>query len=617
MICRCCFLSAVCIFCERILFTLLIFLPEWYIIEKDILDYPMSILFMDYSNLKYCERGQTMLFRVLEILAIIVPLVGIFALIRNRRTSESAAYLMLTSIGCIVMNSGAFLMTLANSEPEAAMALKFQCLGNALFYFFFMSFLISYLRMRVSKFLLYAWGLFECAVVAVQWSETLREKVLGHYTFVRHETFHVYTVQAGESLLPAYRTCALIVILACGLIYTVIRFFRNKMRSERRNLGKLALNQTIMIAALILELVGGLQIELTPLLMSLSLLSVVVSMLTDGFFGVTDSGHEWVFNQMENPYIITDSEYGYLDANAHAKALFPELKKLRLNARIPDRIYTMFTANTTRFELGGGHYGRKLTTIENKGEIVGYGMLLDDETEQQKYVQLLNDYTDRLQSEVEVKTEHIRKVQNSIITGMASVIESSDNSTGGHINRTSDVVRIFADRLLTHTDLPESLGLSKEFLHNVIKAAPMHDLGKIAVDDVILRKPEKFTGDEYEQMKRHAAEGAKILRQVLHEVDNEDFVRIAINIANFHHERWDGTGYPEQRRGEQIPTEARIMALADVFDALVSERCYKEAFSFDRAFSIIRESLGTQFDPILGAVFLECREELEAYYTAG
>ncbi|HAG14552.1 MAG TPA: hypothetical protein DCG49_11950 [Ruminococcus sp.] len=556
-----------------------------------------------------------MVIRILELLAMIIPLAGIFAMIRNRQQSESSVRLTLASVGCFVMNSGAFLRTLADTEAVAEMTLKFQCVGDALFYYFFISFLISYLRLHASKILLYAWGVFECAVVGIQWSDTLREFFLGHHYFIRHETLHIFTVQGEQSALFSARSSALIVLLTCGLIYTVVLMFLNKLRSERMNLAKLAGGQFIIIVALVLQFVQAIQIELTPLLTSLSLLSIVISMLTDGFFGVTDSGHEWVFNQMVNPYIITDHQYGYLDANSHAKKLFPELQKLRLNQRIPDRLYTIFTATTTYFELNGGAYERRLTEIRHKGKTVGFGLLLDDETEQQKYVKLLNEYNTRLQNEVEEKTEHIRKVQNSIITGMASVIESRDNSTGGHINRTSQVVRIFARKLLAHSDLPQSLGLSKAFLHDVTKAAPMHDIGKIAVDDVILRKPGKFTDAEYEQMKQHAAMGAVILKKVLHEVDNEAFVRIAVNIAHFHHERWDGTGYPEQRSGEAIPTEARIMALADVFDALVSERCYKEAYSYDRAFTIIADALGTQFDPVLGGVFLECRQELESFYT--
>ncbi|MGN0691627.1 MAG: HD-GYP domain-containing protein, partial [Oscillospiraceae bacterium] len=220
-------------------------------------------------------------------------------------------------------------------------------------------------------------------------------------------------------------------------------------------------------------------------------------------------------------------------------------------------------------------------------------------------------YLSRLEQEVENKTEHIRMIQRRITLGMSDMIESRDSNTGGHVKRTSDVIKIFVEEL----KLCENEGrYSAEFYDNVINAAPMHDLGKIAVSDAILRKPGAFTPEEYAEMKTHAAKGAQIVEQVLRGVEDEAFLQIAINIAHYHHEKWDGSGYPDGLKGTQIPFEARIMALADVFDALVSKRCYKERMSYEKAFAIIEESLDSHFDRELGHHFLDCREELIAYY---
>ena len=144
----------------------------------------------------------------------------------------------------------------------------------------------------------------------------------------------------------------------------------------------------------------------------------------------------------------------------------------------------------------------------------------------------------------------------------------------------------------------------------------MHDLGKIAIDDRILRKPGRYTDEEYNEMKRHTTEGADIVKDILLGVEDDDFVEIARNVALYHHEKYNGKGYPTGTAGTDIPVEARIMALADVFDALVSKRCYKEAFSYDKAFEIIENDLGQHFDPELGKVFLQCRSELEEIYNA-
>ena len=124
----------------------------------------------------------------------------------------------------------------------------------------------------------------------------------------------------------------------------------------------------------------------------------------------------------------------------------------------------------------------------------------------------------------------------------------------------------------------------------------------------------KFTPEEFDEMKKHSEKGAEIVANILNGVEDESLIKIATNIAHYHHEKWNGEGYPCRLAGEEIPFEARIMALADVFDALVSKRCYKEKMDYDQAFAIIEESLGSHFDPEIGRVFLNCRPQLEAYY---
>lgn len=200
-------------------------------------------------------------------------------------------------------------------------------------------------------------------------------------------------------------------------------------------------------------------------------------------------------------------------------------------------------------------------------------------------------------------------MQEKVILGMAQMVESRDLSTGGHIKRTSEVVKIFSEELLKN-----EMGFDEKFLQLVVRSAPMHDLGKIGVDDAVLRKQGKFTDEEYEKMKKHAEIGARMVKEILTDVEEEQFVKIAINVAHYHHEKVNGRGYPQGLKGNEIPIEARIMALADVFDALVSKRCYKEAFSFDKAFTIIKEDSGVHFDAALAEIFLKCRPKLEEFY---
>lgn len=196
----------------------------------------------------------------------------------------------------------------------------------------------------------------------------------------------------------------------------------------------------------------------------------------------------------------------------------------------------------------------------------------------------------------------VEKIQQSIISSLATVVEERDESTGDHILRTEKYVTLLIEAMKRR---PQYAHLKDDYYRNVILAAPLHDIGKIKISDAILNKPEKLTEDEYEIMKKHAAYGAEIIRKTMHDVEEEDYFEVASHIAMYHHERYDGRGYPEGLQGEAIPLEARIMALADVYDALISERVYKKAFSKEEARRIITEGIGTQFDPELGPLFLE------------
>ncbi|MBR6917701.1 MAG: HD domain-containing protein [Clostridia bacterium] len=196
----------------------------------------------------------------------------------------------------------------------------------------------------------------------------------------------------------------------------------------------------------------------------------------------------------------------------------------------------------------------------------------------------------------------VEKIQREIVSSLAAVVEERDEMTGSHIQRTEEYVTALIYRM-KETD--KYSGLSPEYCQNVILAAKMHDIGKIKIPDVILNKPGRLTEEEYEVMKKHAEYGSDIITRIMGKVEEKEYCDIACNIAKYHHERYDGKGYPSGISGDDIPLEARIMALADVYDALVSERVYKKALTKEEAQKIIYEGAGTQFDPDLARMFLE------------
>ena len=212
--------------------------------------------------------------------------------------------------------------------------------------------------------------------------------------------------------------------------------------------------------------------------------------------------------------------------------------------------------------------------------------------------------------ELVANQKKISNMQVQIIARLANLIESRDAETGGHVARTSEYCKLLAQQAMeegVYSDV-----IDQKFIDNIYSLAPIHDVGKILVSDKILRKPGKLTPEEYEEMKKHAALGGDVAKGIINDIADKEYLDFAYDIATYHHERWSGGGYPKGIKGEQIPLSARIMAIADVFDALVSKRCYKEAMPVEKAFKIIEEEAGTHFDPQLVKLFIKHKDEYAA-----
>lgn len=238
--------------------------------------------------------------------------------------------------------------------------------------------------------------------------------------------------------------------------------------------------------------------------------------------------------------------------------------------------------------------------------------------------QMLEDNRDALQDAVSIQVEEIREqneqlkgqhqkiidIQNNTIISLSNLVENRDSDTGEHVRRTSAYVNLIACKAL-HNGFYDDI-ITDEYISLLTKAAPMHDIGKIVVPDSILKKPGKLSDDEFNQIKRHTTEGGRIVKEVLGEGEDQDYVKMAMDVATSHHERWDGKGYPYGLKNINIPLSARIMAIADVFDALVSPRCYKEPFSVKKAMSIIQNEAGSHFDPVLANLFITMEDDAVA-----
>lgn len=237
----------------------------------------------------------------------------------------------------------------------------------------------------------------------------------------------------------------------------------------------------------------------------------------------------------------------------------------------------------------------------------------------------LYDYRRHLEDLVNEKVQEIQKMQDLLSVGFAELVECRDGVTGGHIKNTSIYFTAFINELKKNPKYKNDL--TDEFVQSAIRSAPLHDIGKIAISDDVLRKASSLDNDEFDYMKSHAVIGGQTFHKIRNQVDDNYFISTAEEMALYHHERWNGKGYPYGLKGREIPLSARIMSIVDVYDALTSKRPYKEPYSHEKSMAIIVEGRGEFFDPDLVDEFIkispiisEClkqKEKLRNSYYGG
>jgi putative two-component system response regulator len=518
----------------------------------------------------------------------------------------------------------------ADTIGESVTANKIIYIGGSFLQFFILLSILNLCRIKVrkiTKLALFSW----CAVM---YGSVL---TIGYRTyFYKTMTFTrvngVPVLERTYGFMHQLFFTTVILFFASSLAVIIYTFFKKKQVS-RSIIYLLLLPDLVCIVSYFMSKRLSI-IDIIPVAYIFAQVMYLLIAYRVSLYDIDDTAIDSLVQTGNTGFITFDFKLRYLGSNGTARKIIPGLNELSVDSKLSgtsdisrqlQEWLGSFAANERNNEF--------IYTIpssdpdapdDEKFYIVsidylyggirkrGYMVTLTDDTQNRKYIRLLDHYNDDLKSEVDEKTRHIIEMHDNLIMSLAAMVESRDNSTGGHIKRTSVGVRILIEEILRDGKLK----LTDDFCRNIIKAAPMHDLGKIAVDDAVLRKPGRFTPEEFEKMKHHSAEGARVIHEILLKTDDESFKHIAENIAHYHHERWDGSGYPDSLQGEKIPLEARIMAVADVYDALVSKRVYKASMSFEKADRIMMEGMGTQFAPEMKDVYVRARPKLEAYYSS-
>ena len=530
-------------------------------------------------------------------------------------------HITLTFVLVSITNLGWAMLARSESLEAALVANRVTYVGGCFLILIIMFVVYSMCQIHLNRWLRVGLVLLTTAVFAAAMSMGKADFFYKSVTFSRVDGAAVLTKEYGPLHSVFVAMIFLYFLMSVGAI---VYSYARKNQVSRKMLGLLFFPVVVCMLAFFAGRRLFPKVELIPAAFDISLVTYLVIVYRICLYDITNTAVDSLVQSGDTGLISFDFGFHYLGSNETAKAIFPNLNNLtvdrsiRRDKQMQDIVRPWLEAfkadernEVHYYEKGDSIYLVKTTYLYDGSRKRGYELFITDDTENQRHIALVDRYNAQLESEVAEKTKHIVEMHDKLVLGMATMVESRDNSTGGHIKRTSEGVRLLVEAIRED----DVFKLTDEFCRAVVKAAPMHDLGKIAVDDAVLRKPGRFTPEEFEKMKAHAAEGARIVHEILAGTDDAYFQQIAENVAHYHHERWDGSGYPEGLKGEEIPLEARIMAVADVYDALVSKRVYKESMSFEQAHGIIMDGMGKHFDKRLEKYYLAAKPRLEAYYS--
>ncbi len=531
---------------------------------------------------------------VLQIVGIAVLLGEIFYMI-PKITGRSHVLMFMFVVEAFIDCMG-YLMEISSSTQETAfMGTKVTYVGRAYLIMTIFLFVMQFCSIRIPR-----------PVIAVMFA--FHSFILGLVLFAEHNTLYYTSVtfveegffphlEFGRGVMYTIYQGVIYLYFAAMIIALIAKLLTTKSKREKNKTLVLLSILGVCVVSFFLYAIGAtFGYDALCLGLVISALILLFGIFRCDMLSTIDNAKGFIIDNMETGVVVFDELNNLLYHNNIAIKLFPELTSRpsemeNLIARYYDRGEKIFSGERV--------YMVRKEEETNNGNVKVY--ILPNITNTYNYM-------GRLEREVNEKTAEIKKIQHAIIVSFANIVETRDGFTGLHIKNTSRYVSILAQAM--HKKYPHLV--SEQDVGSMVEAAPLHDIGKISIPDSILCKPGKLTPEEHDIMKSHSEVGAGVISDILSDIGRSRYLEIAKDMAYYHHEKWNGTGYPTGLSGEDIPLSARIMAVADVYDALRSRRCYKEGISKETALQVIKEGAGTHFDPEIVRIFVENISEIEA-----
>lgn len=364
------------------------------------------------------------LINTIQIIGILVPFVGCVSLIK-KANSRVSMYLLCANLGCLIINGSYMLLLQTETYEGAFIALKVEYFGNVVFYLMFGLFLWTYMKMKPYKWaiaLVSLWGIFDVIFLFLVWTGDSFHLVFRDLGFEWNEEWGLVMLRSVPGIFYMIHYCIICLVVFCSLIYITVRMFLVEIPSERNNLAKLVGSQFVIGVSLVLMLLFNFSFDIVPIFASTSILSIIISIRRDEFFGLKEVGREWVFDQIEDAFILVDELYGYLDSNSYAKKVFPELDSKRKNEIVSGELLTIFLNDEKIQRIHGKYYNKKIMDMKEKGTVTGHSLLLVDITEQYELTERVREEKVRADEANQAKSAFVSNVSHEIRTPMNAIV---------------------------------------------------------------------------------------------------------------------------------------------------------------------------------------------------
>jgi len=527
---------------------------------------------------------------IIHILATILLLYEVLY-VTMQKPSPIQVFLIFTAVGTIIMLVGYTVEIQATTVELALTGCSFSYLGKPFALIGTTLFLASYCGYKINNKVLVSLFIYAALISFIVFTNNYHYL---YYSSVDFDTSKEFSnLVLGHGPLYYLYMAGVIGGLFSDLFFAAKAFKKAETSNERSHailMFILVLSTAVGYTVFLMNITRGYDTTMIGCIVGAICLFILFTRFK--FFNVISIAKDEALKDAHNAFLVLDNnnhiEYSNLAMDKLLDIIFSQDELVEL----PDGL--------TSLKKGYFTYSARKKIVQNSGKVLGWVIEIVDITDSYNYSQ-------KLEREVQARTRELQHMQRKVVAGFANIVEARDGSTGKHIKNTSNYVSLVANKLQKDGHYLDIL--TDDYITHLVDAAPLHDIGKISVPDNVLLKPGRLTPEEFEIIKTHTTFGEDIIEKTMRDVESDEYICIAKDIAYCHHEKWDGSGYPRGLKGDDIPLAARIMAVADVYDALISERCYKPPFTTDEACNIIRESSGTHFDPLVAEAFLSSIKE--------